>query len=261
LPFIAANNTRQFCRLEGQPGRPLLVLSHSLGADHGMWAPQMADLLLHFQVLRYDTRGHGASDAPKGGYSIEMLGRDVIGLADALGIKQFAFCGLSMGGAIGQELAIHSPERLTRLVLANTSAQFGPRSNWEARMKAVSDGGMAAIVDAVMGRFFSPSTLAQDPYANSVQSVFLGTDPVGYLGCCAAIRDTDHRPALHQIRVPTLVIAGDRDLSTPWEGHGEVLVRDIPGARALHLPSAHISNIECPHSFTGALLEFLGSPV
>jgi 3-oxoadipate enol-lactonase len=256
LPFITGNSTRQFYRLEGHPEKPVLILSHSLGADHGMWAPQMADLLSHFQVLRYDTRGHGASDAPQGEYSIEQLGRDVLGLADALAMKQFAFCGLSMGGAIGQWLAIQAPDCLSRLVLANTSPQFGPRSNWDTRMKAVNDGGMAAIADAVMGRFFSPETLANDAYAKAVKSVFLGTNPVGYLGCCAAIRDFDSRESLPQIRVPTLVIAGDRDVSTPWEGNSEVLVRDIPGARAVRLPSTHISNIECPSAFTAALLEF-----
>ena len=260
MPFVTANNTRQFYRLEGQPGMPVLMLSHSLGADHGMWAPQMADLLSHFQVLRYDTRGHGASDVPEGEYTLELLGRDALSLTDALGITQFAFCGLSMGGAIGQWLAIHAQERLAGLVLANTSPQFGPRNNWEARIKAVSDGGMAAIVDVVMGRFFSPEVLARDPYAASVKSIFLSTEPTGYLGCCAALRDFDAREALRKIRVPTLVIAGDRDASTPWEGHGEVLAHDIPGARVARLPSAHLSNIEQPRSFTSALLEFLRLP-
>jgi 3-oxoadipate enol-lactonase len=257
LPFVATNGAREFYRLEGLPGKPVLVFSHSLGADHGMWAPQMADLVTSFQVLRYDTRGHGASDAPRDEYSIELLERDLLGLVDALGIERFAFCGLSMGGAIGQWLAIHAPLRLTRLVLANTSAQFGPRSNWETRMKAVNDGGMAAIVDVVMGRFFSPEVLASGPYANSVKSVFLGTDPIGYLGGCAAVRDFDSRDALRQIRVPTLVIVGDRDPSTPWEGHGEILAREILEARVVRLPSAHLSNIECPRLFTAALLEFL----
>jgi 3-oxoadipate enol-lactonase/4-carboxymuconolactone decarboxylase len=257
LPFTTANHIRQFYRLEGQAGKPVLVLSHSLGADHGMWAPQMADLLSRFQVLRYDTRGHGATDVPKGEYSVEMLGRDALHLADTLGIKQFAFCGLSMGGAVGQWLAIHAGERLTRLVLANTSPQFGPRSNWETRMKAVSDGGMAAIADMVLGRFFSAEVLAKDVYAGSVKAVLLAMDPVGYLNCCAALRDFDTRKSLSQIRVPTLIFAGDRDVSTPWEKHGEVLARDIPGARAVRFPSAHLSNIERPRSFTSALLEFL----
>jgi len=223
-----------------------------------MWAPQVADLLPHFQVLRYDTRGHGASDVPKGEYSIELLGRDVLGLADALGISKFAFCGLSLGGAIGQWLALNASDRLTALVLANTSPQFGPRANWETRIRAVSEGGMAAIVDMVMQRFFSADTLARDDvYANSVKAVFLATDPAGYAGCCAALRDVDNRALLRNIKCPTLVIAGDKDVSTPWDGHGEVLAREIPGARSLRVPTAHLSNIERPRSFTAALLEFL----
>jgi 3-oxoadipate enol-lactonase / 4-carboxymuconolactone decarboxylase len=258
LPFVTVNNTRLFYRLEGRAERPVLVLSHSIGTDHGMWAPQAADLIPHFQILRYDTRGHGASDAPKGEYSIELLGRDVLGLADGLEIKQFAFCGLSLGGAIGQWLGIHNADRLTGLILANTSPQFGPRSNWETRIKMVSEGGMKAIVEMVMQRFFSSETLAEDDIdASSVRTVLSGTDPRGYAGCCAALRDVDNRQRLRQIRVPTLVIAGDRDISTPWDGHGEILAREIPGARAVHLAAAHLSNLERPRSFTAALLEFL----
>ena len=118
MPFAQVNNTRLYYRLDGAAGAPVLILSHSIGTDHGMWGPQMADLLQHFQVLRYDSRGHGASDAPAGEYTIEQLGRDVLGLADALNIEKFAFCGLSMGGAVGQWLAINSADHLTG---------FGPR--------------------------------------------------------------------------------------------------------------------------------------
>ena len=218
----------------------------------------MPDLLSHFRVLRYDIRGHGASDAPQGEYSIEELGSEVLGLADALKISEFAFCGLSLGGAIGQWLAIHAADRVSRLVLANTSPQFVPRSNWDARIKAVLDGGMAAVVDLVMQRFFSSETLARgDVYAQAMRSVILGTNPIGYAGCCAALRDADHTPFLKQIRVPTLVIVGDRDVATPWAGHGELLAREIPNAQALHLPAAHLSNIERPRSFTAALFSFL----
>ena len=155
MPFATIQNARSFYRLEGTPGRPVLILSHSIGTDHGMWEPQVADLLRYFQVLRYDTRGHGASDAPAGEYSIELLGRDVLGLADALGISRFAFCGLSMGGAIGQWVASHAPERVTHLVLANTSPQFVPRANWDTRIATVQKGGISAIVDLAMQRFFS----------------------------------------------------------------------------------------------------------
>jgi 3-oxoadipate enol-lactonase / 4-carboxymuconolactone decarboxylase len=258
VPFSTINNRRLFYRLEGLEDKPVLVLSHSIGADHGMWAPQVPDLLSHFRVLRYDICGHGASDAPQGDYSIEELGREVLGLADALKISEFAFCGLSLGGAIGQWIGIHAAGRVSRLVLANTSPQFGPRANWDARRKAVLDGGMAAVIDLVMQRFFSPETLTRgDSYAQSVRSVILGTDPIGYAGCCAALRDMDHSRLLGRIRVPTLVIVGDRDVATPWSGHGEILAREIPKAQALHLPAAHISNLERPRSFTAALFNFL----
>jgi len=124
-------------------------------------------------------------------------------------------------------------------------------------MRDVRGGGMQAIVDAVMGRFFMPKTLASDAYAQSVKSVFLGTDPAGYVACCAALRDTDFTGSIGKINVPTLVIGGDQDPSTPWEGHGEVLARNIPGARALRLNTAHLSNIEEPRAFTQALWDFL----
>ena len=261
MPFAIIQNARLFYCLEGVPGRPVLILSHSIGTDHAMWEPQVADLLRYFQVLRYDTRGHGASDAPASEYSMELLGRDVLGLADVLGISRFAFCGLSMGGAIGQWVAANAADRVTHLVLANTSPQFVPRTNWDTRIAAVRKGGMNAIVDLAMQRFFSPATLAQqNPYAGSIRSTLLGTDPAGYVGCCAALRDMDHRSLLGGIKTPTLVIVGDRDVSTPWAGHGEILAREIAGARPLHLPAAHLSNIERPRSFTAALLEFLRPP-
>jgi 3-oxoadipate enol-lactonase / 4-carboxymuconolactone decarboxylase len=258
VPFSTIDNRRLFYRIEGREDAPVLVLAHSIGADHGMWDLQVPDLISSFRVLRYDIRGHGASDAPSRDYSIEELGREVLGLADTLKISQFAFCGLSLGAAIGQWIAIHAADRLTRLVLANTSPQFGPRANWDARRKAVLDGGMAAIVELVMQRFFSPETLARgDVYAAAVRSVLVGTDPIGYAGCCSALRDLDHTQLVKQVRVPTLVIAGDRDVATPWSGHGEILAREIPNAQAVRLPAAHLSNIERPRSFTAALFSFL----
>lgn len=258
MPLATVNDIRLFYRLEGKAGAPVLVMSHSLGTDHAMWSPQMEGLLPHFQILRYDTRGHGASGIPVADCTVEELGRDVLGLADHLGLRRFAFCGLSMGGAIGQWLALQVPDRLTHLVLANTSPQFGPRSHWEARRNAVREGGMAAIVDAVMQRFFSAQTLARDPgIVDSARAVFLGVDPIGYCACCAALRDVDHRAVLKNIHVPTLVIGGDGDVSTPWDGHGDALAREIPGAQAVRLPAAHLSNLERPQSFTAGLLAFL----
>jgi 3-oxoadipate enol-lactonase/4-carboxymuconolactone decarboxylase len=249
-----------FYRLEGADDRPVLVFSHSLGCDHGMWDVQTRDLLPYFRILRYDTRGHGGSDVPAGDYTIERLGRDLLAIVDALGIEKFAFCGLSMGGMIGQWLAASAPDRITHLVLANTSPRMDS-SAMETRRLMVLDSGMASIADAVMGRFFSPETLARhDVDAATVRRTLLNTDPRGYSGCCAAIRDMDQTGLLPQIRVPTLIIVGDRDVSTPWTGHGEVLAREIPNTRVVHLPTAHLANLERPRSFRGALLDFLIPP-
>jgi 3-oxoadipate enol-lactonase/4-carboxymuconolactone decarboxylase len=258
LPFLTVDNVKMFYRLQGTPGNPVLILSHSIGCDHSMWEPQIEDLLPHFQLLRYDTRGHGASDAPGGDYSIEMLGRDILGIADTLAISRFAFCGLSLGGAIGQWVAVHAPERVTHLVLANTSPQFGPPANWETRINKVRDAGMAGIVDLAMQRFFSAATLEKgDPHAASIRSLLLCTDPQGYMGCCAALRDADFSGALSKINAPTLVIVGEHDVSTPWAGHGQRLAVGIPGAKAVHFDAAHLSNLEQPRTFTAALLDFL----
>jgi 3-oxoadipate enol-lactonase / 4-carboxymuconolactone decarboxylase len=257
LPFVSIDNTRMFYRLEGSDDRPVLVLSHSLGCDHGQWDIQTRDLLPYFRILRYDTRGHGASDVTPGDYSIELLGRDVMAIAAALGIDKFAFCGLSMGGMIGQWLASSAPERVTHLVLANTSPRMDSAA-LETRRRAVLEGGMAAVSDAVLGRFFSPETLArQDADVASTRRTLLNTDPRGYAGCCGAILDMDQTGLAAKVRVPTLIIVGDRDVSTPWSGHGEVLARTISNARVVHLPTAHLSNLERPRSFSSALTDFL----
>jgi 3-oxoadipate enol-lactonase/4-carboxymuconolactone decarboxylase len=235
------------------------MLSHSIGTDHAMWEPQVAGLLPYFQILRYDLRGHGASDAPSGEYTIEQLGQDALSLADSLGIGKFAFCGISLGGAVGQWLASNAPARLSKLVLANTSPQFGLPANWETRRTTVLKDGTAAIADLAMSRFFSPQKLGS-PEAASVRSILLGTDRIGYAGCCAALRDFNHIAHLPQIQVPTLVIGGDRDVSTPWTGNGEILAREIEGARAVQLPAGHLSNLERPRSFSAARSDFLLPP-
>jgi 3-oxoadipate enol-lactonase/4-carboxymuconolactone decarboxylase len=258
VAFADSEGCRIYYRLEGAGTKPLLVLVHSLGADHGMWDPQMAALLLRFQVLRMDVRGHGASDAPAGDYSVEMLARDVLAAVDAAGRERFAFCGLSLGGMIGQWLGAKAAERVERLVLANTSARVGDPSAFETRRKTVLEQGVEAIAEGVLQRFFSPRTLGSgNPAAESVRTVLLGTSRVGYAGCCAAVRDMDHRPLLGRIAMPVLVIGGDRDVSTPWEGHGDLLTASIPGARAVRLPATHLSNVECPSAFSAALFDFL----
>ena len=258
MPLITANGLRQYYRLDGKDDRPVLVFSHSLGCDHSMWDAQAASLAPHFLVLRYDTRGHGATDAPAGDYTIDLLAADALALLDALDVDRFAWCGLSLGGMIGQRIAAKSPERVTHLILANTSPRMAEPSLMEARRRSVLEGGMSAVAGGALERFFTPESLA----ANSdsvcaIHRVLLATNPTGYAGCCGAIRDMDSLPLLGSIRCPTLVISGERDPSTPWSGHGEALAREINGAQVEHLPTAHLSNLERPRSFTAALFRFL----
>jgi 3-oxoadipate enol-lactonase len=257
MPFVEAFGLRHYYRLDGPDSGPAIMFSHSLGCDHTMWDVQAEALLAGFRVLRYDTRGHGASDVPVGDYNIEMLATDALAIADALGIGPFAFCGLSLGGMIGQWLGAHAPERLTALVLANTTALFPDPGVIDARRRAVLEGGMAAVADGTMGRFFTPETLAANPRTASVRRVLLATNRIGYAGCCAAVRDMDQLRDLARISTSTLIVVGTRDVSTPWEGHGEVLAREIAGARVEKLPTAHLSNLEAPEEFTAALVRAL----
>ncbi len=258
MPFIRAGDLRHYYRLDGVEGRPVLVFSHSLGCDHTMWDAQAAALAPHFRILRYDTRGHGATDVPGGDYTIEGLAHDLEGIADALAIERFAVCGLSLGGMIGQWLAANQPNRLTHLILANTTPRVADPSLMEGRRQTVLEQGMSAIADSVVGRFFTAASLASNSFAVAgVHRVLLATSPMGYAGCCAAVRDMDQTALLAAIRTPTLIVAGDHDVSTPWTGHGEVLAREVPHARVARLPAAHLSNLERPRSFTAALLRFL----
>jgi len=258
MPVAHFDNRATYYRFDGRDDRPTIILSHSLGLDHAMWDAQAVDLLPYFRVLRYDTRGHGASSAPQGDYTIASLGADVLALADACGVREFAFCGLSLGGMIGQWLAVNAPDRVTHLILANTTARLTDTHAMEVRRKTVLDKGMPGIVDMVMARFFSPSVLeSHAPAVASSRRTILATDPIGYAGCCAAIRDMDQRALLAKIHVPTLIISGDQDVAMPWYDHGERLTEGIAGSRAVRLPAAHISNIERPRSFSGAIMDFL----
>jgi 3-oxoadipate enol-lactonase/4-carboxymuconolactone decarboxylase len=257
MPLAETAGHRTYFRLDGPDEALVLILSHSLGLDHAMWDEQAADLQPHLRLLRYDTRGHGASTVHRGDYDIATLGGDVLALADALGVRQFAFCGLSLGGLIGQWLALHASERLTRLVLANTSHHPDAQA-MEARRRTVLNDGMSAVADTVMGRFFSPATLERKTLRTAwARRTLLATDPAGYAGCCAAVRDWNSTAQLSAIAVPTLVVAGTRDVSMPWEAHSRPLAEQIPHARVVRLEAAHLSNLETPRAFSTALAHFL----
>jgi 3-oxoadipate enol-lactonase len=235
----------------------LLVLSNSLGTDHTMWEPQMAAFTRHFRVLRYDGRGHGASATSPGPYTIADLGEDVIHLYDALGVKRAHYCGLSMGGMVGMWLASHAPERVERLVLCNTSARLGPPQLWDARIESVRRGGMAAIVSAVLVRWFTAPFIEQAPdVIERMRQVLANTPEEGYIACCEAIRDMDQRDILAQITAPTLVIAGALDAASP-PADGRFLQASIPAAEYLELRAAHMTNIEAAQLFTETVLRFL----
>jgi 3-oxoadipate enol-lactonase/4-carboxymuconolactone decarboxylase len=257
MPFVTVNGHRCYYRLDGRDADPVVVFSHSLGLDHGLWDAAAAALLPHARVLRYDTRGHGASESTPGDYRVEQLAHDALALADARGIGTFAWCGLSLGGMIGQWLGANQPGRLTRLVLANTSARVDA-ATFEARRLHALDRGLADIIDTVMARNFSPRALASAvPAVDWVRRTVLGNDWIGYAGCCAAIRDHDGGALLERIAVPTLVISGHADASMPPPQHGDILARGIPDARHVHLDAGHLSNLERPRAFNAAVLDWV----
>lgn len=242
--------------LEGPEDRPVLMLSNSLGTSRAMWQPQVAAFAAHYRVLRYDTRGHGQSAVTPGDYGLDRLGRDVVNLLDALGLDQVDFCGLSLGGMTGQWLGVFAPERVRRLVLANTSVYMGPPTGWQERMDRVRREGLAAIADAVVARWFTPA-FASSPATAEVLANLLTIDSNGYAGCCAAIRDMDLRPIIALIDRPTLVISGLQDPATPPE-HAALLHRAITGSTLVSLDASHLSNVEQPEAFAEAVLAFLG---
>lgn len=238
-------------------GSPALLLSPSLGTTMALFEPQIDALADRYSILRYDPRGHGQSQTPAGGYSIDRLGRDAVALLDHLAIERAHFVGVSLGGMVGQWLGYRAPERLLRLVLANTSAYMGPPAGWAARIAAVSEHGAAALADAVIERWFTPEFRTAHPSrVDHARAMLVRTDPHGYAGCCAAIRDMDLRATAALIDVPTLVIAGARDPATPLD-HARFLGGHIPGAALVELDAAHLANLEQPYAFNCALTEFL----
>lgn len=256
MPFLEVGQLWTHYALTGDK-QPVLVLSNSLGTDFSMWDLQMPELQRHFRILRYDTRGHGQSSATPGDYTIEQLGRDVLGLLDSLHLDRVHFCGLSMGGVIGMWLGIHVPSRLDRLVLSNTAARIGTNEMWNSRIATVRKDGMKVVAAAVVERWFTPGFRASSPEKVApAQRMLENSPPAGYTGCCAALRDIDQRDLVAGIKCPTLVIYGESDpVTTASDAH--FLTERIRGAAEVELAAAHLSNVEQADAFTAAVSDFL----
>jgi len=240
---------------------PVVTLSHSLASDLTMWDGLAAALADRYTVLRYDTRGHGATAAPDGAYSFAQLVGDVAGLLDALNIERTHFVGLSMGGMIAQHFALAHPGRLDKLVIASSSSRTPPeaRAIWDERIAVARDQGMQAHVEATLGRWFTASWRASHPEVMARIGALITATPVaGYAGCGAAICDLDLTDKLAAVRVPTLVLVGADDPGTP-PALSEAIARAIPGARLEIVPAAsHLLNIEQAATFNRLVGDFLG---
>ena len=259
MAFVELDGIRIRYELTGDPGLPVLVMSHSLGVDLTMWEPQLAALAPHVRVLRYDTRGHGGSSVAEGPYTAADLGGDVLALLDALDVQQASFCGLSMGGVVGQWLGIHAQDRILKLVLADTAAKIGTEEGWNTRIETVLRDGLEPVVPGTLERWFTAPFRAAEPETIARTAAVLGaTSAKGYAGCCAAIRDADFRRSIAQIGVPTLVITGSGDPVTP-PADGRFMADSIAGSRYVELAAAHLSNVEAAGAFNEALLAFLSA--
>lgn len=257
MPDIDADGCMIHAEVEGPERAPVLMLSNSLGTSLHMWDDQVAPFTRHFRLLRYDRRGHGRSGVPQGPYSMERLGRDVLAVLDKLGIEKINWCGLSMGGMVGQWLGANAPQRFGKIILANTACHYPDPTNWLNRIKAVKQGGLASVADTVVAGWLTAEFREREPQITANLKAMLLASPVqGYLACCEALSTLDQRDLLPEIRSPTLVIAGRHDPATPVAA-GEFIRGRIPGASMTILDAAHISNVEQPHAFTEAVIGFL----
>ena len=257
MPMIDADGCLLNVSVEGRDSGPTLMLSNSLGCTLQMWEPQMKALTRLFRVIRYDRRGHGKSGAPPGPYSMERFGRDVLAILDDLNIEKVHWCGISMGGMVGQWLAANAPERLGKVILSNTTCYYPDPTNWLARISAIKQGGMAAAADAIIAAWLTADFREREPrIAANMKAMLLACPIQGYLACCETLSTLDQRELLPGIKNPTLVIAGRHDMGTPISA-GEFIRSQRPGAALTILDAAHIANVEQPHAFTETVVGFL----
>jgi 3-oxoadipate enol-lactonase len=256
---IKANGITVNYQIDGADGAPVLVLSNSLATNLSMWDEQADALKSSFRVLRYDQRGHGGTDAPAARYTFDVLIADAIALLDALSIKRAHFGGLSMGGATALGLALRHPDRIDRAIICDSGCASTPASSqqWEERITAARKGGMEAMVDSTMARWFPPEIIkANPPYLDKVRAMIRSTPVDGFIGCAAALADHDFRSAVGTVRRPLLFIVGEKD--GPQPAAMRDMHQKVPGSRFVELPGAgHISNMDQPALFTKAIKEFL----
>lgn len=257
MPTIESDGVRLNYAVSGTPNGALLVLANPLGSDMHMWDKVVPALECQYRVLRYDMRGHGKSEVTAEPFALEDLGRDVLRLMDAIDAKQASMCGLSLGGQVALWLGIHAPERVNRLVLANTAARIGSRELWEQRITTVRAQGMAALAAVMIERWFTPDYRARHAEEmKRAQAMIASTDPAGYVACCGVLRDTDLRGESEAVTASTLVITGTHDPATPPR-EGRALQDLIPLSRYVELEASHLSAWERANEFTGAVLEHL----
>jgi len=258
--LIKANGIQMNYELSGIKQAPVVVLSHSLACSMVMWRPQLEMLESRFRVLRYDTRGHGGTDAPPGSYTLAQLVDDAIGILDGLDIERVHWVGLSMGGMIGQGLALSHPGRLNSLVLADTAAIIPGEAQpvWQERIDVVRNEGLQAVAESTLERWFTPNYLKQKlPEVDQIRQQILATPVAGYIGCSEAIRRLNYLDQLAAIQTPTLVMVGADDTGTPVAA-SEAMHAHIKGSNLAVIPAAaHLSNIEQAKVFNTHLMEHL----
>ncbi|WP_413998602.1 3-oxoadipate enol-lactonase [Flavobacterium sp. W1B] len=234
----------------------VILFSNSLGTDFSMWEKQVDILSHHYNILRYDTRGHGLSTNDKEELTIAELGQDIIELLDYLKLETVTFCGLSMGGLIGQWLGINHPERFDKIIISNTAAKIGTAEGWNTRIKEVTENGLASITDGTALRWFTADFRKDNPKeVSDILEKFAKNDVKGYCANCAAVRDADFRDQLQNLEVPTMIISGLQDEVTTVED-GKFMAKKIPNSRHFEINAAHLSNVELFEEFSKYIIFF-----
>ncbi|WP_347473918.1 3-oxoadipate enol-lactonase [Acinetobacter thermotolerans] len=259
MPTFTSNDAQINYQTFGDASKPALVFSNSLGTKYSMWQPQIEHFQQDYYVICYDTRGHGASSAPQGPYSLEQLGQDIVNLLDHLNIAKAAFCGISMGGLTGQWLAIHKPERFSQVIVCNTAAKIGQEQAWQDRSALVREQGLAPIAATAASRWFTDPFIQSNPAVVAELSNDLGAgSPEGYANCCEALAKADVREQLSSIQIPVLIIAGQQDPVTTV-ADGQFMQQRIANSKLFEINASHISNIEQPEAFNQAVQTFLAA--